>query len=116
MAAAGRSRMTGKQTIGELFTVVGEQPGYLDRTGFVQGPQECLGARCRLGRLDLHKHPARSPVDDHEQIAALGLVLHLGQVLHIHVQIAGHIALKSLVRLRTFGWLERVEIAYAMPA
>lgn len=96
MAGAGRSRMSGKQqTIDELFTVIGEQPGYLDRTSFVQGPQECLGARCRLGRFDLHKQPAYTPVDGHEQIAALSFILTLGQILHIHVQIAGHIAPKS---------------------
>lgn len=61
MVATGLFLATGKQAISELFAVVGQQPGYLDRTRFVQGLQECLGARCGFGRLDLHKHPACGP-------------------------------------------------------
>ena len=60
----------GERAISELLAVVGQQPSYLDRTSFVQGPQDCLGARCRLGRLDLHKCPARGTVYDHKRISS----------------------------------------------
>lgn len=51
MAAAGRSRMTGKQRIGELFTVVGEQPGYLDRTGLCKAFKNALAPAAVLAGL-----------------------------------------------------------------
>lgn len=34
----------GKEAVSELLAVVGQQLGDLDRTGLVQGLQECLGA------------------------------------------------------------------------
>lgn len=52
MAATRLFLPTGDQAICELLAVTCQQPGYLGRTCFVQGPQEYLGARC-LGRLDL---------------------------------------------------------------
>ncbi len=71
----------GKEAISELFAVVGEHLLDAHRAGLVHGVQKRLGAGRRLVLLDLHKHPARGPVDGHEQIAPAALVLHLWQVL-----------------------------------
>jgi hypothetical protein len=45
------------------------------------------GPTLPTGKLDLHKHPARGTVNGHRQVAALALIGHLRQVLHIHVQV-----------------------------
>ena len=74
----------------------------------------CTG-RCLVG-FELHKHPACGPVDGHEQIAPAALVLHLGQVLHIHVYIAGLVALEGLVGLSSRTGLEVVQVASPMSA
>ena len=62
--------------------------------------------------LELHKHPARGPVNGHEQVAAAAPVLHLGQVLHVHVHRARLVALEGL---RLTG-LEGIATAYPMAA
>ena len=48
MISTGPAFTRGKQSIGELFSVVGEQSGNLDRTDLVQGIQETAGARLTL--------------------------------------------------------------------
>ena len=82
-----RTFPAGKQAVCELLAVVGQQLGDPEWTGLVQCLQEGLRTGGRLVGLELHKHPARSPINGHEQIAPAALVLHLGQVLHIHVHI-----------------------------
>ena len=70
-----------QQSIGKLFSVVGEQSDELDRTGFVQGIQKAAGAHRTLVRFDLHKHPARCQINRHKQVASRGLLSHLRQIL-----------------------------------
>ena len=77
MISTGLSFMRGKQSIVEFFSVVGEQSVDLDRTGFVQGIQKAAGARRTLVLFDLHKYPARCPINRHKQVASRGLVLRL---------------------------------------
>ncbi len=88
MIAAAFAFPAGKQPVRELLAVVDQQLVDPDRTGLVQCLEEglCTGG-CLVG-LELYKHPTRGPVDGHEQIAPLRFVLHLGQVLHIHMHIA----------------------------
>ena len=92
-----------EQAIREFLAVVGQDVGDASRTGFVQGVQEGLGGGRRLVGLDGDIHPARGPVDGHEQVAPAGLVDHLGQVLHIHMQVARFVGLEWL--RRPFGRL-----------
>ena len=93
-----------EQAVGELLAVVGQDLADPDRTGLVQSVQEGLGRRRRLVGLDGQVNPAAGPVDGHEQVASGGLVPHLGQVLHIHVQVARLVGLEGLGRpLRRFG-------------
>ena len=80
----------------------------------MQRLQERLGTGGCLVGLDLHKHPACSPVDGHKQIAPFRLILHLRQILHIHVQIARLIAFKSLVGLHWLVRFQGIEIAHAV--
>ena len=116
MVAAGFAFLAGKQTVRELFAVVGQQLVDPDRASLVQCPQEGLCAGWRLVGLELHKHPTRGPIDSHEQVAPAALVLHLGQVLHVHVHIAWLVALEGLVGYRRRLGLEGVEVARSMAA
>ena len=97
MVATGFTFLAGKQTVRELFAVVGQQLVDPDRTGLVQRLEEGLCTGCCLVGLELHKHPTRSPIDSHEQVAPAALILHLGQVLHVHVHVAWLVALEGLV-------------------
>lgn len=116
MSATGLWLTAGKEPIGELLAVIGQQLGDLDRVSLVQGLQEGPGTGGCLVGFDLYKHPARGSIDGHEEVATLSFILHLRQVLHIHVQIIGHIALEGLVRLGRLAGLEGMEIAHAVAA
>ena len=106
----------GNQAVRELLAVVCQQLVDPDRTGLVQCLQEGLCTGRRLVGLELHKHPARGPVNGHEQIASAALVLHLGQVLHVHVHIAWLVGLERLVHRLWLLGLEGVEVAGPMAA
>ena len=54
--------------------------------------------------------------DGHEQVAASVLVLHLRQVLHIHMDVARLVALECLGLCLGFTRLERIEVAHAVAA
>ena len=84
---AGFSLPAGKQAVLELLAVVGQQLLNSDRASFVQRLEETAGTVGRLVPFDLHKHPARGAVHGYEQAAALALIGHLRQVLHVHVQV-----------------------------
>ena len=116
MVAAGFAFLAGKQAVRELLAVVCQQLVDPDRTGLVQCLQEGLCTGRRLVGLELHKHPARGPVNGHEQIASAALVLHLGQVLHVHVHIAWLVGLERLVHRLWLLGLEGVEVAGPMAA
>ena len=106
----------GEQTVGELLAVVGEQPPDPDRTGLVQCLQERGGGLRGAAGLDRNEHPARSPVDRHEQVAPARLVGHLRQVLHVHVQVARLVRLERLVRRLGRSWPQRPQVAHAVAA
>ena len=105
-----------KQSIREFFSVVGEQSGDLDRTGFVQGIQKAAGARRALVLFNLHKHPARCPINRHKQVASRGLVSHLRQILDVHVHKTRHIDFEGLVNQRGGFRFERSQVPHAMAA
>lgn len=114
--ARGLACTVGKEPVHELFAVVGQQLLDFHRTRLVQGVEEGLRTSRCLVLLDRHEHPASGAVDGHKQVAPLRLIGHLRQVLHVHVQIAGFIALEALVRLAGRGRLEGVEVAQAVTA
>lgn len=114
--ARGFALTAGKQPVGELLAVVGQQFSDLQRTRLVHGIEERFRTGCSLVPLDRHEHPARGAVDGHEQIAPLRLLSHLGQVLHVHVQVARLVALEAFVRLAGRGRLQVVQVAHAMAA
>lgn len=116
MVAAGLLLSTGKQTVGELLAVVAQDARDLDRTGLVQGFQENPGVAGRLAGFDLHEHPARGPVNGHEQVASLALAGHLRQVFDIHMHKARLVALEGLVRFLGPLGLEGVQVAHAVTA
>lgn len=78
----------------------------LERCSFAYGSQEGFGGCCRLVLLDINEHPACSSIDGNKNIAALVLIVHLGQVLHIYMYIARLIRLEGFVlalRLGLYG-------------
>lgn len=85
MVARGLALAAGKQPVGELFAVVGQNFLHLDWASLVQGVEKRASASSRLVALDLNEHPARGAVNGHEQIAPAGLLGHLRQVFDIDV-------------------------------
>ena len=80
----------------------------------MQGVEKGFGTGGCFALLDGNEYPARSPVNGDKQVASLGLVLHLGQVLQIHVKKPGLVALEGLVWLLESGGLQGIEISHAM--
>jgi len=82
----------------------------------VQGIQKAVGARRALVLFDLHKHPARCPVNRHKQVASRGLISHLRQILDVYVHEARHIVFEGLVNERRGFRFERSQVPHAMAA
>ena len=61
MISTGLTFTRGKRSIGELFSVVGEQPADLDRIGFLQGIQKAAGARRILVPFSSSQTPSALP-------------------------------------------------------
>ena len=116
MAATGLALSGCKEPVRELLAVVGQQLVDFDRAGLVQSFEEGFCTGGRLVGLDGHKHPACGPVNGDKQVAPLGLVLHLGQILHVHVQVARLVALERFVGLLGRGRLQCIQIAYTVAA
>ena len=116
VVARGLALSAGKQSVGELLAVVGQNFLHLDRASLVQSVQERASGSGRLVTLDLNKHPARGAVNGYKQIAPAGLVRHLGQVFDINVNEPRLVAFKGFVRRSGLFGLERVEVANAVAA
>ena len=116
MVARGLALTTGKQPVGELLAVVGQDFLHLDWASLVQSVQKRASGSGRLVTLDLNKHPARSAVNGHKQIAPAGFVGHLGQVFDIDVDEPRLVAFEGFVGQRGFFGLEGVEVANAVAA
>lgn len=116
MVARGLALTAGKQPVGELFAVIGQNFLHLDRASLVQGVEERSCGGGRLVALDLNEHPASGAVNGHKQIAPAGLVGHLGQVFDIDVDVPRLVAFEGFVRLRGLFGLERVEVTNAVAA
>ena len=104
MVAAWLALPASKQAIRELLAVVGHKLDDSERTCLVQCLQEGMRTGGCLVGLQLHEHPGGRPVNSHEQIAPAALVLHLGQELHVHVQVARLVAL-FLCKAISMAWL-----------
>ena len=116
MVARGLTLTAGKQPVGELLAVVGQDFLHLDWASFMQSVQKRASGSRRLMALDLNKHPARGAVNGHKQIAPAGLVGHLRQVFDIDVNKPRLVDLEGFVGLRRFFWFEGVEVAHAVTA
>lgn len=116
MVARGLALTAGKQPVGELFAVVGQNFLHLDRARLVQCIQERASGSGRLVAFDLNEHPARGAVNGHEQITPAGLVGHLGQVFDIDMDEPRLVAFENFVRLRGLFGLERIEVTNAVAA
>ena len=106
----------GKQAVRELLAVVGKQLGDPDWAGLVPCLQKGVCSGCRLVCLGLHEHPADSSINGLEQIAPLALVLHLRQLLHVHVHKAWLVALERLVGLLWRYRFQDIEVANPVAA
>jgi len=77
MISTGLMLTLEKQSIDELFSIIGERSGDLDRTGFVQGTQKVSRTRRTLVLFDLQKHPSRRSVNRRKLVAPRDLVSHI---------------------------------------
>ena len=98
MAPAGLFGLAG-EAISELRAVVGQHLGDDHRRGLVNALQEVHSTGLALIVVQADVHPARGPVDGHKQVATLGLVGHLRQVLDVDVDEAWLVVLEGLCRL-----------------
>jgi hypothetical protein len=90
MVARGLTRATGKQPVGELLAIVGQNFLHLDWASLVQGVEKRAGGSGSLVALDLNEHPARGVLTQ--------------RFLHRLV------AFEDFVRLAGFFGLERIEV------
>ncbi len=89
-----------EQPVGELLAVVGEHGLDHERRSLGHLVEETARGRRRLAPLDGDEHPPRRAVDGHEHVAARRLVSHLGQVLHVDVDVSRLVGLEGLGRRR----------------
>jgi hypothetical protein len=85
MVACGFTLAGGTKAVGELFAVIGEDFGDLNECFCDQAFEEASGGECGLIVEYFHVDLAGRPVNAGEEIFALVLVGHLGQILHIHM-------------------------------
>ena len=85
MAARGRPGLAG-EAVGELAAVVGQDVLDFHGCDALEAAQEVDAAGLGLVAVAAHVDPARGPVDGHVQVAPMGLIRHLWQVLDIDVQ------------------------------
>ena len=97
VAARGDPVLAG-ETVRELAAVVGEHLLNSHRGGLLEATKKVGAAGLGLVAVDAKEHPARGPVDGHEQVAPMGLIGHLWQVLDVDVQEAGLIVFEGLER------------------
>ena len=88
-ASAGRA-------VGELAGVVGQKRLDHHRCDALEASQEVCAADLGLVAVSAKVNPSRGPVYDHEQIPAVRLVSHLGQILDVHMDEAGLVVLECL--------------------
>lgn len=96
MVSAGVFLAPPERPISELSAVVRQQRLDPERRRLVQRIEERSRGCCGLLALDGDEHPACGAVDGHEDIAPLCLILHLRQVLHVHVDVARLIGFEGL--------------------
>ena len=98
--AGGLALAGGAKAVGERLAAISEDGAEAKRGLGPEALQEAGGGGGGFVRLDLERHPAAGPVDGREQAAALGLVRHLRQILHIHGHEARLVILKGLGQRR----------------
>ena len=98
MAARGRAGLAG-EAVGELAAVVGQDVLDFHGCGALEAAQEVDAALLGLVAVAAHVDPARGAVDGHEQVAPMGLIGHLREVLDVHMQEARGVVLEGLERL-----------------
>ncbi len=83
--------------IGELLIIVGQQLRDLEGGLGNQLPQKTSCGRGGLVLEDLHINPAGGTLDSGEEVVAMVLIRHLGQVLDIYIYKARSVVLDGLV-------------------
>jgi len=88
----------GREAVGELAAIVGEQLDDLDGAGLVDLGEKIDAAAVGLVGIQLDEDPASAAVDRDEQVAPRRLVRHLRQVFDIDVHEARLVVLEGLFR------------------
>ncbi len=86
-----------EEQVGELLCVVRKDRANAHRTSSLQVSQKAPSIRRSLCLEDADENPSRRAVDGHEEVAPRRLVGHLGQILHVDVDIVGLVSLEAAV-------------------
>ena len=68
-----------------------------------------------LGYIDADEDPPRRPINRHEQITPRGFISHLGQILHIDMQIPRRVGFERFVRGPRGLRHQRLQVGDPMP-
>jgi len=79
------------------FNLIGQNRADAERASAFKVTQKLSGVSCGLVVVDADKDPSGRPIDDHKAVAALPFILHLQQLLHVHMKIAGLIHFEGAV-------------------
>lgn len=104
-----------KETVCELFSIVGQNGADADWAGPLQVAQKPARIGRCLAVVDTNKDPAGRSIDGHEEVTAAALIGHLGQVFHVDVDIAGLIRFEGAVLGADVLGLEAAQVAHAVP-
>ena len=115
---ARRRSVLAREAVGELAAVVRQDGLDPHRCCVLESPQEVGTARFGLVAVAAHVHPASGPVDCHVEVAPVGLIGHLWQVLDVDVQVAGLIVFERLQGLGLAFWLglQALQVRDPVPA
>lgn len=97
---ATRLVVRGRDPVGELRTVVGQDFGDLNRRRQLEPAQKIDAAAVGHVAVDVQEHPARGAVNGYAEVAARGLVGHLRQVLDVDVHEALLVVLRRSKKQR----------------
>ena len=117
LVLAGRVPLAqAEEAIGELLPVIGQDRADTGRASSFKVPQKPPGIGCGLVVVDADKNPSGRAVNGHKEVAALRFILHLRQVLHFDVDVAGLMGLEGAVLWLGGFSLHVLQVAYPMTA
>ena len=95
--AGCRTLAKAKEATGPLLPVVCQDRADMDRASSFKVTQKPSGISCGLIVVDADKNPSGRAINGCEEVAALRFILHLRQVSHVDVDVAGLIGFEGVM-------------------